>query len=93
MRLLFAAAIALSGALVGTSAMAQSSANDQTQSCYQEARRQGLSGEDLVNFMKSCTNGGQVAPSRASTDASQSCAARARLLSGEEKVQALRACN
>ena len=93
MRLLFAAAIALSGALVGTNALAQSSGNEQTQACYDQARRQVLSGEDLVNFMKSCTNGGQVMPSRTANDASQNCAARARLLSGEEKVQALRACN
>jgi len=91
MRLLFAAAIVLSGALAGNVALAQTSGNDQTQACYDQARRQVLSGEDLVNFMARCQSG-QSVRTPTSANAQQSCIDRARLLSGEDKVQAMRAC-
>jgi len=91
MRMLFAAAIVLSGALVGNGALAQTSANDQTQGCYEQARRQVLQGEALASFMAQCTSG-QGVRTPISTDATQRCADRARLLSGEEKAAAMRAC-
>jgi hypothetical protein len=89
--MLFAAAVAVSSAIVCGAVQAQPTVNDQTQACYAQARRLVLQGEALSNFMAQCTSG-QVAPTRTSADSSQVCADRARLLSGEEKVSALRAC-
>lgn len=91
MRILFAATIALAGTLAGTAALAQTTTNQLTQACYGEARRQVLSGEALSDFMARCTSG-QIAPSRVAADPSQVCADRARLLSGEAKVAAMRDC-
>jgi hypothetical protein len=89
--MMVAAAIVLSGALAGSAALAQGSANDQTQACYAQARQQVLHGEALVSFMANCTSG-QTAPTRVSATPVQHCADQARLLSGEAKVQALRTC-
>ena len=91
MRLLLAATVALSGALIGTGALAQTSANDRAQACYEQARRQVLRGEALASFMAQCASG-QALRTPVSSDATQRCADRARLLSGEDKVAAMRAC-
>lgn len=92
MRMMVAAAVVLSGALAGNVAFAQAS-NSQTQACYTQARQQVLQGEALVSFMADCTSGhGQVAPTRVSTSPTQHCADQARLLSGEDKVRAMQAC-
>jgi len=89
---MFAVAAGLAGALVCSTAFAQSTAsNPQTQACYTQARQQVLSGEALVSFMAHCTSD-RVAPTPVSANPSQRCADQARLLSGEQKVQALRDC-
>ena len=89
---IFVAAIGLTGALlVGNIAQAQSTTNDITQACYAQARRMVLQGEDLANFMKRCT-ASQLEPTRISGEAWRRCDERTRLLSGEEKAQAMRAC-
>ena len=74
--------------LAGGVAQAQSAPVNLAESCHAEARRQTLSGEALVDFMKRC-NDGQVPlkyfvpkATRADFDA---------LLSGEAKVNANRA--
>jgi hypothetical protein len=90
--MLFAAAVVLSGALSINAAWAQAPAANQTQACYAQARQQVLQGEALVNFMSNCTSG-EIAPTRVSADPAQQCADRARLLSGEAKVEAMRACS
>lgn len=88
---IFAVAIGLAGALFANVALAQSPTNQQTQACYAQARQQSLSGEALTAFMANCTSD-RSAPSRVSADTSQRCTDQARLLSGEQKARALRAC-
>lgn len=98
MRMLMAATLALSGALVASAAQAQSSydqrtgwtANDQAQACYEQARQQVLRGDDLRVFMESCTS--QVARRPATTDLARDCDERTKLLRGEEKRMAMQDC-
>ena len=97
MRMLMAATLALSGALVAGTAQAQSSydqrtgwtANDQAQACYEQAHQQVLRGEDLRVFMQNCTS--QVAR-RPAADLTRDCDERTKLLRGEEKRMAMQDC-
>ena len=89
MRMLLAV-IGLSG-LVSGAAQAQLAVTDHTEACRAEAHRQTLSGEALADFMQKCL-AGQVSFAPTPVDPQQACAAAAKLLSGEEKVKADRAC-
>jgi hypothetical protein len=90
---MFAAAIVLAGALVGTAVQAQPMQSNMTEVCGQEARRQKLTGTPLTDFLTACWNRGR--PAAPMVDLNQRCEDEAgrRTLSGEAKVSFMRSCN
>ena len=86
----FAGAIVLACALVGTAAQAQPMRGDMTQVCGQEARKQGLRGQALADFLTRCWAG--QAPGAPGATVSCEEEARRQTLSGEDLSNFMRRC-
>lgn len=99
MRTLIAATLALS-TLASGAALAQRSyddrtewtSNQQTQACYDQARREALRGEDLTNFMSYCTAEQLAQTPPAEADVWKQCDEQTSTLRGEEKKDVMRDC-
>ncbi|HEX2887438.1 hypothetical protein [Vineibacter terrae] len=87
MRLLFAAAVVLAGAVAGTAVYAQPVRSDMTRVCGEEAQKQHLRGQPLADFLTRCWAGQQPVATMNCDDE-----ARRQSLSGEDLSAFLKKC-
>jgi len=85
---MFAVAMVVAGALIGSVAQAQTMRGDMTKVCGDEGRRMNLAGAQLADFLTKCWSDGPGAQSRKACEAD----ARRQGLSGEDLGAFMKKC-